>query len=156
LRGSYNITEKLAGSVALTYSLPMKQSESFNGTNLQGTYSVVSVGAQAIWHIIGAYDDDFSLYLPFGAAYIIGKAKYKGSIAGITPDDAPLSGPTFNLGLGAQYRIGTPYIFAEAGAAFPANQTTNSRTGTSSSVENNAPGHTIISLGIRIPLDSGY
>lgn len=120
----------------------------------------MSISLLGTYHLIGTYESDFSLYFPVGGSYQMGTSKYTlasnpSTANTATIEDEKLTGLTINASIGLQYRIGNPYVFAEAGFGLATGSTTyNSRDG---GVANNnpAPGSTVLQIGIRIPFGSG-
>ena len=120
-------------------------------------YNFKTILLLANYRFIGDEETAGSFYGQFGAGYVM--ANYKEDITGSYDKNVykyPLdqvektkeNGFTINLGLGGEYKIGTPAIFGEAGLALPANRVGNSY------VENVIPAHFTVNLGIKIPL--GY
>lgn len=165
LRGAYNIDEKKAVSLGFSYGLPIKQtfSEDEFTSGYKLTTSFMSLNVLGIYHLIGTYEDNFSLYFPIGGSYVMGKNKFETEGEpdpdfSIEADDEKFSGLTLNGGVGVQFKIGSPFVFAEAGFAFPTGSAnSNTRDGVSSESSNPITGHTILTLGIRLPFgSSGY
>ena len=157
LRGIYYATEKSGFGLGFSYSLPMKATYTDEGTTFKRTSSFMSISVLGTYHLIGTYESDFSLYFPVGGSYQIGTNKYSvvtnSSTSPLAMDieDEKLNGLTINASIGLQYRIGNPYVFAEAGFGLATGSTTyNSREGVIGN-NNPAPGSTMFQLGIRIP-----
>jgi hypothetical protein len=159
IRGSYNFSEKKAVSLAATYGLPVKNTDSYEGTSVEQKTQFITLSLSAVYHLIGGYEDSFSLYIPVGASYVLANTKLSGSAAdpqsGVATSEK-FSGPTLNAGVGMQFKIGAPFLFAEAGFAIPANTTTNSRGEAVGTFENDIPSHSILTLGLKFPFGSSY
>ncbi|MEJ6979008.1 hypothetical protein WG906_01010 [Pedobacter sp. P351] len=151
LRGAYNISRKKAVALGVAYSLPVKQTIDYGAGSYEQTSSFISGNLFGIFHLIGGYDNNFSLYFPLGISYVLGEYKAVSSAATTTQNEK-LNGLTFNLNLGTQFRIGSPLIFAEAGFAIPSGNTSNTQTGVTGT--NLVPAHSILQLGVRLPLGS--
>jgi opacity protein-like surface antigen len=152
-RIGYNFTEKYSASLGFTYGFPIK--ESFDEEDVAGKaetkFSTISL--MGAYHLIGTTEDPFSLYFPVGASYVMvsGEATMEGVSAKVKDN-----GLTLNGGIGAQFQVGLPVIFAEAAIALPAgSSSTNSREGVSEN-PNPIPFHTILNLGVKIPLGRQY
>ncbi|MFD2161535.1 outer membrane beta-barrel protein [Paradesertivirga mongoliensis] len=164
LRGAYNLDEKKAISLGFSYGLPIKQTfaDDESGSGYKLTTSFMSVSVLGIYHLIGGYEDNFSLYFPIGGSYVMGKNKLESEGEAdpdftLEPEDEKFSGLTINGSVGMQFKIGSPFIFAEAGFALPTGSTTsNTRDGVTSDNSNPITGHTILTLGIRFPFGSSY
>jgi len=161
LRGNFYIREKYGLGLGFSYSMPMKATETEEGLTLERTSQFMGFSLLTSLHLIGGYESDFSLYFPLGATYQVGKNKYKLSgspssgITSIDVEDGNLNGFVVNLNIGLQYRIGNPFVFAEAGVALKAGANSyNTRDGYTAN-NNPTPGSTILQLGIRIPFGSG-
>jgi opacity protein-like surface antigen len=150
VRGAYNFSRKLGTALGLAYNIPIKQTSSY----YVQTSNLASANLMGIFHVIGGYEDNFSLYIPAGVTYVFGKSTFKSTDASSSNiEDENLSGLAIGAALGLQFNIGTPFIFTEAGFALPNGTTSNSRTGVTSS--SNVPFHTTLSLGLRFPLGGG-
>lgn len=121
-------------------------------------YNFKTISLLGNYRFIGDEETAGSFYGQFGASYVM--VSYKEDITGSYdkttykyPQDliekTKESGFTLNFGLGGEYKIGTPVVFAEAGIALPANQVNNSY------VANVIPAHFTVSLGVKIPFGSG-
>ncbi|MGE6221473.1 hypothetical protein ACQKCH_16740 [Nubsella zeaxanthinifaciens] len=160
LRGNFYIREKYGIGLGFSYSTPIKSTYTEDEFAFERTSSFMGLSLLTNLHLIGTYESDFSLYFPLGATYQMGKNKYKfngnlPSATSIDVADESLNGFVLNLNIGLQYRIGNPYLFAEAGIGLAAGTTTyNSRDGYTAN-NNPAPGSTVLQLGIRIPFGSG-
>ncbi|WP_207429732.1 outer membrane beta-barrel protein [Pedobacter sp. SYSU D00535] len=158
----YAIKEKLTAVLGFNYGFPIKQSFSDEGFSFESKTTFTTLSLSALYHLVGTTEDNFSLYVPVGAALVTSNTKMEGNGGGNGMDfemeaDGKLSGLTLNAGLGAQFKVGVPLLFAQAGIALPAgSNSTNSRTGDTSESSNPIPFHTILNLGIKIPLGSSY
>lgn len=151
LLGIYNISGKKAAGLGASCSLPVKQIQNYGAGNYEQTSSFITGNLAGIFHIIGRSDTNFSLYFPINISLVYGNIKYKAISSGATiPENETLTGLTVNPTVGMQVRIGTPIVFGEAGFAFPAGNTSNTRTGVTG--ENPVPGHSILQVGVRLPL----
>jgi hypothetical protein len=166
IRAGYAATEKISAHLAFTYGLPIKEASSVRiednlGNSIQVPsyikYNFKTVSVMATYKFIGNDESAGSFYGQFGGALVL--VSYKEDINGNYdhntyqyPQDqiekASEKGFTINLGLGGEYKIGLPVIFAEAGLALPANQVNNYY------VENVIPTHFILNVGIKITLGS--
>lgn len=166
LRLGYEASEKISVNLGFTYGMPIKTASTvLIADDLGNTTSVDSkinnkfktISLLTNYRFIGDDETTASFYGQFGAGLVL--YNYKEDITGSYdktrykyPQDqfekTNESGFTLNLGVGGEYRIGTPVIFAEGGIAIPANKVNNSY------VENVIPLHFILNLGIKIPL--GY
>ncbi|RZK92179.1 MAG: hypothetical protein EOO98_04100 [Pedobacter sp.] len=159
LRGIYYATEKSGLGLGFTYSLPLKTTYDDGEFVFNRTSNFMSISLLGTYHLIGTYDSDFSLYFPVGGSYQIGTSKYSfaasQSNTSITIEDEKLTGLTINASIGLQYRIGNPYVFAEAGFGLATGTATyNTRDGGTPN-NNPAPGSTVLQIGIRIPFGGG-
>lgn len=161
VRGSFYIREKYGLGLAFQYNAPVKSKYSDEGFSFERTTELMGIGLMANLHLIGSYESDFSLYFPIGATYQMGKNKYKFSsdgssgITSIDIEDEKLNGFVLNLNVGVQYRIGNPYLFAEAGVGVATGSSNyNTRDGYTAN-NNPTPSSTLLQLGIRIPFGSG-
>lgn len=152
VRGAYNFRRKMGAALGLAYNIPIKQTTS----SYVQTTNLVSANLMAIMHVIGGYEDNFSLYIPLGLTYVLGKSTYKTTdpTSSVIEDDN-LNGLAIGAALGLQFNIGTPFIFAEAGFAMPNGVNSNTTTGVTSPGLSNAPFHTTLSVGLRFPLGGG-
>ena len=166
IRAGYQTTEKISAHLGFTYGFPIKQSSSVTIMDDLGNsidvpsdikYNFKTFSLMATYKFLGDYESAGSFYGQFGAGLVL--VGYKEDIKGSYDQNtykypqnqvekANESGFTLNLGLGGEYRVGVPVIFAEAGLALPANQVNNYY------VENVIPSHFILNLGIKIPLGS--
>ena len=166
IRLGYELNEKATVHLGFTYGLPIKQNsmvtvaDDDDNTIMVDSkikYNFKTILLLANYRFIGDEETAGSFYGQFGAGYVM--ANYKEDITGSYDKNVykyPLNqvektkenGFTINLGLGGEYKIGTPAIFGEAGLALPANRVGNSY------VENVIPAHFTVNLGIKIPL--GY
>ena len=103
------------------------------------------------YRFIGDDAKGFGLHGRLGGSYVIATTKETEKEAiptGYTADDKLESqnenGLTINLGLGAQYKFGTPVVFFNGGIALPANKVNDA------TVTNYIPAHFTFSLGVRI------
>ncbi len=164
IRLGYNVSEKFTAKLGFTYGMPIKQPSTV--TVADDMNNIVDVASKinfkfktfsllANYRFIGDEETAANFYGQFGAGLVL--INYKEDITGSYdkntykyPQDliekTNENGFTLNFGLGGEYRIGTPIIFAEGGIAFPANQVNNSY------VENVIPTHFTFNLGIKIPL----
>lgn len=158
LRGIYYATEKSGFGLGFSYNLPIKTTYTNEDATFKRTSSFMAISLLGTYHLIGTYESDFSLYFPVGGSYQIGTNKYSLAInpnSSMLPttniEDEKLNGLTVNASIGLQFRIGNPYVFAEAGFGLATGSTTyNSREGVIGN-NNPAPGSTTFQLGIRIP-----
>lgn len=166
VRLSYEFNEKLTANLGFTYGMPIKLAstviiaDDFNNTTEVASeinFKFKTFSLLSNYRFIGDEETTANFYGQFGAGLVL--ISYKEDITGSYdkntykfPQDqvekTNENGFTLNLGLGGEYRIGTPVIFAEGGIAFPANQVNNYY------VENVIPIHFTVNLGIKIPL--GY
>ncbi|MEI9909321.1 MAG: hypothetical protein WDO71_06470 [Bacteroidota bacterium] len=166
IRVGYQPSEKISAHFGFTYGLPIKESSSVmimddlgNTINVPSNikYNFKTFTLMANYKFIGNDETAGSFYGQFGAGLVL--VGYKEDISGNYdhntykyPQDqiekSNENGFTINLGLGGEYKIGMPVIFAEAGLALPANQVNNYY------VENVIPTHFILTLGVKIPLGS--
>jgi hypothetical protein len=102
--------------------------------------------------LIGDEETTGSMYLGFGASFVIAsyKEKVKGSLeSGYTVSDLGSeseNGFTLNGLIGGEYRLGKPAVFGEVGFSYPANTVNNAY------VTNAIPAHLIFNLGVRLRL----
>ncbi len=159
LRGTYYVTEKSGIGLGFSYSLPIKTTYRDEEATFKRTSSFMAISLLGTYHLIGTYESDFSLYFPVGASYQIGTNKYSlevnpnsSTLVTANIEDEKLNGLTINASIGLQFRIGNPYVFAEAGFGLATGNTNyNSRTEEVIVNKNPAPGSTVFQLGIRIP-----
>lgn len=156
IRGAYNIREKQAVALGVSYGLPIKQTVNDGTSNFEQTTTFIGVNFGGILHLIGTYEDNFSLYFPVSVGYVMGTSKYAASgtlpVGTVVPENDKLNGLTVNANVGLQFKIGVPFVFAEAGFALPAGNTSNTRTGTTGN--NPVPSHSVLSIGVRLPFGS--
>lgn len=157
LRIGYDIARKYGVSLGVSYGLPVKEVTLNNGFEDKEQAQYGSANLAAIYHLIGSTENNFSFYLPFGVSYVM--ASNVSIFEGVTKKTKE-SGLTVNAGIGTQFKIGLPVLFAEAGVALPAGTTYNTRDGAiSEGKPNPIPLHSILSLGIKFPLgfeSNGY
>lgn len=159
----YGLLKKVGFSLSYTKGFPIKTASQLVVSNSTGNsqtipaevrtnFSTIALAAQ--YRLVGSEESAFGLYLPFGAAYVAATSKQKTTQsvpAGYTTSEGNFesdkeSGLTLNLGLGAQYSIGMPTIFAEGALALPANKAGDTY------ITNYIPGHFILNAGVRITL----
>jgi hypothetical protein len=166
-RISYEVQPRVAAVLSYTHGMPIKTEsqvtmQSNNGSSSRSMNSQIKTNFKT-FNLLGQYtfvgsDEESSgkLYGVFGAGFVL--AKYNEAInesydkSVYTPMDqveGNEKGFTLNFGLGGEYQIGTPRLFAEAGLALPANQVNNSY------VTNVIPAHFVINVGVKIPLGGG-
>jgi hypothetical protein len=165
IRASYAVNEKAAAVLSFNYGFPIKDpslvmlQDNFGGTktvaseinykfktfNLLGNYTFVGddestgkfYGLAGIGVVLVSYDEtikenyDKNTYTPMD--------QVKGKDNGFT----------INLGLGGEYRLGAPALFAEAGLALPANQANGQY------IENPIPAHFILNVGVKFNFGGG-
>lgn len=160
----YGLLDKFGFSLAFTKGFPIKTSSQVTYINSTGSTKVVpaefstnfsTVSLMAHYRLVGNEENAFGLYLPFGTTFVMANSKQKikeAAPAGYTAADEvesdKESGLTINLGVGLQYSIGMPTIFAEGGLALPANKAGNTY------ITNYIPAHFILNAGVRISLGS--
>lgn len=151
LRVGYMLSEKKGVSLGFNYGLPMKENYSEAGVDVKTQASFMTLSLAGIYHLIGAADDNFSLYIPVGGSYVLGKSK---ATSGEVNMEEKFNGLTLNGGVGAQFKIGVPLIFLEAGFALPTgSSSTNSREGTTEN-PNPISSHSIVNIGLKFPFGS--
>lgn len=163
IRLGYGVSEKFTANLGFTYGMPIKQASAVMVADDMGNtmdvaseikFNFKTFSLLANYRFIGDEETAANFYGQFGAGLVL--INYKEDITGSYdkntyqhPQDliekSNESGFTLNFGLGGEYRIGTPSIFAEAGIALPANKVNNSY------VENVIPTHFVLNLGIKIP-----
>ncbi|HEV7780678.1 MAG TPA: hypothetical protein VGO58_05405 [Chitinophagaceae bacterium] len=168
IRVGYAASERIRTELGFTYGFPITQASSVlvadgigNTVDVDSEikYKFKTISLLANYNFIGDEETSASLYGQFGASFVL--VNYKEDITGSYDKNVytnPLnqigktneSGFTINLGLGGEYRFGTPAVFAEAGIALPANQVGNTY------VENVIPSHFVFNLGVRISFGGGY
>lgn len=158
VRIGYDITRKTGVSLGFAYGLPIKEMRpGDNGIQNKEQSQYSSASLAVMYHLIGSTENNFSIYLPFGVSYVL--ASNVSVLEGISTKSKE-TGLTINAGIGTQFKLGLPVLFAEAGAAIPSGTNYNSREGAvSEGAPNPIPFHTILSLGIKFPLgygSSGY
>ena len=156
----YSLSGKARISAGYTYHAPIKEPSSITVTNggefktlaSEVKYKFSTISLTGTYTLIQTEEDPFSMYVPVGLSYVT--AKYSEAAtepfpAGYTAVDQVAPGKetgfTINVGVGAQYNIGTLRVFADAGVGLPANQTNGQYT------ENNIPAHLVFNVGVRIP-----
>lgn len=164
LRVAYNASEKITANLAFTYGFAIKQissvsieDESQNSISVPSEikFNFKTISLLANYKFIGDDESAGSFYGQFGAGLVL--VNYKEDITGSYDKNTykyPMdlvektneSGFTINLGIGGEYRLGTPIVFAEAGIALPANTVNNTY------VANVIPIHFTFNLGIKIPI----
>lgn len=167
IRVGYSPSEKITTDLAFTYGFPINYPSSVTiADNSSNTINVPSeikykfktISLLGSYRLIGDDESTGSLYGQFGGGLVL--VNYAEKITG-TYNSAQYNNPldlvektnengfVINLGLGGEYRLGTPVIFGEAGIALPANQVNNLY------VENVIPAHFTFNLGVRIPFGGG-
>lgn len=162
VRASYGFNEKSTGVFSFTYGLPINYPSFVTlMDNSSGTKQVASEIKYKFktFNLVGNYtfvgDDETTgkFYGIAGAGFVLVnfdetiKENYDKNT--YTPTDllkGNENGFTINLGLGGEYRIGNPSIFAEAAVAIPANQANGQY------IENVIPLHFQLNLGIKLNL----
>ncbi|HVG11967.1 MAG TPA: hypothetical protein VM843_03135 [Flavisolibacter sp.] len=165
VRLGYDLSEKSTIGLGFTYTSPLKyasevqlmdQSGSTSSVASEITYKFKTFSLMGNYHLIGDNETSGSLYAAVGGGYVM--VNYEENITGTYDKDSqqPMdlvekgseNGLVMNFGLGGQYTIGRPIVFAEAGLALPANKVGNQY------VENSIPSHFTFNLGIKLPLGS--
>ena len=163
-RASYE-QDRTGGYLSFTNGLPITQTGTVDlihntgGASkevaAEGKHSFKTFTLIGTRTLIGDAETAGKFYLGFGASYVI--AKYSETIKEsydknvyTAPDmyNDSESGFTINGLLGGEYKIGRPFVFAEIGFAFPANQVNETY------VENVIPAHLVFNLGVKLPLTS--
>lgn len=165
IRASYAASEKTAVQLSFTYGVPIKYAsfltlESNSGSDSKTINSEIAYKFKTI-NLVGHYgflgDDETTakLYGIVGAGLVLvsydEKPKESYDHNAYTASDllsGKVNGFTLNFGLGGEYKLGAPSIFAEAGLALPANQVNGTY------VENVIPGHFIFNAGVKFDLSS--
>jgi hypothetical protein len=166
-RISYDVQPKFTGVFSYTHGMPIASAsqvllESNNGSSSKNVASEISTNFKT-FNLFGQYafvggreESTGKLYGIVGAGFVL--ANYKEEIkesydqsayTAMDQVEGSESGFTLNFGLGGEYKIGTPRLFAEAGIALPANQVNNSY------VTNVIPAHFAFNVGVKIPLGGG-
>ncbi|HVG14127.1 MAG TPA: hypothetical protein VM935_04170 [Chitinophagaceae bacterium] len=166
-RISYDVQPRVTVVLSYTHGMPIKSEsqvtmQSNNGSASRSVNSEIKNSFKT-FNLLGQYafvgsDEESSgkFYGVFGAGFVL--AKYKEDVketydkSVYTPMDqieGSENGFTLNFGLGGEYTIGTPRVFAEAGLALPANQVNNTY------VQNVIPAHFVFNVGVKIPLGGG-
>ncbi len=163
IRVLYEVSEKQSAGLSFTYGMPIKYASSTtiihsSTGNLENVpseikYNFKTINLMGNFTFIGNSETTGKFYGSFGAGLVL--VSYKEAITGnydktIYEAPEPFKGSengfTINLGIGGEYKLGTPSIFGEAGIAFPANKVGDSY------VQNYIPTHLTMNLGIRLPL----
>lgn len=167
IRIGYSPSEKVTTELGFTYGFPINYPSSVTiADNASNTINVDSeikykfktISLLGAYRLIGDNESTGSLYGQFGGSLVL--VNYEEKITGSynsSQYNNPLdlvektneNGFTINLGIGGEYRLGTPVLFGEAGIALPANQVNNLY------VENVIPAHFTFNLGVRIPIGGG-
>ncbi len=167
VEAGYGLRDGAAITLGFTKASVIKYASSISssdGTNTTSTSSEIVTNFTTVsligqYRVVGDDETAFNLYIPVGGSYVMAKYEEKETQAiptGYTPTDkmepGKQSGFTLNLGVGAQYSLGTPMVFGEAGLALPANKVGNTY------VENYIPAHFIFNVGVRFSFGgmSGY
>lgn len=162
LRVSVPVSEKMVVGLAYTHGLPIKSPSTVTldpsgSVNSEIIYNFKTITLDANYIFGGEKELGFNFYGTVGVGLVL--ATYKENLKeSIPPGSTPIdmisketqSGFTINGGIGTQYSLGKPKIFAEALIAFPANQVNGQY------VENVIPAHFIFNVGIRLSLGGGY
>lgn len=166
VRVGYAMSEKISTHLGFTYTMPIIQESSVliaddNGNTIdvpsEISYKFKTISLIGSYHLIGDNETSGSLYAQFGPGLVL--VSYKEDITGSYDKTTYLypqnqvektseMGFTLNFGIGGQYRIGKPIVFAEVGYALPAN-TVNEEY-----VENVIPSHLMFNFGVKLPLGS--
>jgi hypothetical protein len=157
----YGVDEKIFATFGFVYGFPINV-PSFvtvtGGTSSQEVatevkYNFKTFNLMAHYSLIGDEETTGRLYGSGGIGFVL--VSYKEKITETydhttySPGelwDGNESGFTINLGIGGEYKVGKPVLFADAGIALPANQTNGTY------VENNIPTHFTFNIGARISL----
>jgi hypothetical protein len=163
-RISYDLNPKVTAALSYTHGMPITTAsqvtmESNDGSGSRSVASQIKTSFKT-FNLLGQYafigggeESAGKFYGIAGVGFVL--AKYKEAItetydkAIYTPMDqveGSENGFTLNFGLGGEYSIGTPRLFAEAGLALPANQVNDSY------VANVIPAHFVFNAGVKIPL----
>jgi len=163
VRGYYEDSYKLSFSLGFTYGMPIKTASSImvsNGTTAKNVatemnYNFKAINVMCNYTFVGSEESAGKFYGSFGSwLVLVGmKEKAKESYDATYTPTTPLykenvNGFTVNLGLGGEYKIGTPSIFLETGIMLPANKVNDAY------VENPIPAHFVINAGVKFPLGS--
>lgn len=157
----YQPAEKYSLSLGFTYGAPIKTASEVvlqNSTGDETTvpseikYNFKTFSLLGHYNFLGDDESTGKFYGSFGAGFVL--VNYKENIKGsYDPSYTPIdqvsgnaNGLTINLGLGGEYKLGTPSVFAEAGLALPANKVGDTY------VENVIPTHFVFNVGVKIPL----
>ncbi|WP_207496831.1 outer membrane beta-barrel protein [Aridibaculum aurantiacum] len=161
---NYGLYERLGFTVGFTKGFAITEPSTISVRNNAGErrsidselrlkFSTVSIATH--YRLVGNSESNFQGYIPVGASLVFAKVEEKAKQdvpSGYTAEDQmeteKINGFTLNLGVGAQYTIGTPVIFAEAGIRLPANQVQNAY------VQNPIPAHFNFNVGVRFPFGS--
>lgn len=167
IRVYYDHSEKNSFSLGFTYGSPinfessvdLQNNNDFNDVQTKDSeirYKFKTFSLLAHYCFIGDDESTARFYGSFGPGFVLVNydEKVKGGYdeSNFTPlnqVNGNESGFIINLGLGGEYRLGTPSIFMEAGLGFPANKVGNTY------VENYIPTHFMLNAGIKFPL-GGY
>jgi len=165
IRAGYEFSEKNGAYLGFTYGSPIKENSELvliDGTNGNSesvpseiNYKFKTVSLWANRTFVGDAESTGKFYGSFGASFVMvnykeeAKEKYGSNLSPVYELEGKENGFTINLGLGGEYKIGKPAIFAEAGIALPANKVGNEY------VENYIPTHFTLNLGVRLSIGGG-
>jgi len=156
----YSINEKTRVGLGYTYHMAIKQPSVITSTDGIETsetpsdfkFNFMTISLAGNYTFVNTEEDPFSLYGMVGGSFVMVKYKEEprsalpnGTIDSDQMEPGKENGLMINLGLGAQYNLGTIRAFADAGVAIPANQANDQY------ISNPIPFHIIFNAGIRIP-----
>jgi len=156
----YSLNDKTRIGLGYTYHMPIKIPSvitSFDGSNETQTpsdykFNFTTISFVGNYTFINTEEDVFSLYGMVGGSFVMVKYKEEprsplptGTIDSDQGEAGKENGLAINLGLGAQYNLGTLRIFADAGVGIPSNQANDLY------ISNPIPFHIIFNAGVRIP-----
>jgi hypothetical protein len=156
----YSIDEKTRIMLGYTYQMPIKVASVITSTDgIESTetpsevkFDFTTISLAGNYSFINSEEEKFNLYGILGASLVMVKYKEEpksplpaGTIDSDQAEPGKENGFVINLGLGAQYNLGTIRLFADGGIGIPANQTGNTYT------YNPIPFHILFNAGVRIP-----